>query len=177
MRALIDRMLELAGLENQTALQNPEACELSAICQRAVDAQASAALAKSARVTLGGETPAPVRGDPFLLERAVSNLLSNAVRHTEEGSEVCISLGPAPARTDGQARVQVVIDDHGPGIPDFAMARVFERFYSDKSSGGHGLGLAFVQQIARLHGGVVRLANRPDGGARATLLLALGASD
>ncbi|MCY1301896.1 Sensor protein CreC [compost metagenome] len=65
--------------------------------------------------------------------------------------------------------------DHGPGIPDYALPRVFERFYSlprpqgaDKST---GLGLCFAREVAALHHGSVRLANRPGGGALAELTL------
>jgi two-component system sensor histidine kinase CreC len=63
------------------------------------------------------------------------------------------------------------VEDRGPGVPDYALARVFERFYSLPRPGSGkkstGLGLALVREIAHLHGGEVTLGNRPDGGARA----------
>lgn len=65
------------------------------------------------------------------------------------------------------------VEDNGPGIPDFALSRVFERFYSLPRPGtgkkSTGLGLALVREIAHLHGGDVTLLNRPEGGARAIL--------
>lgn len=64
--------------------------------------------------------------------------------------------------------------DNGRGIPDFALARVFERFYSLPREDGHkssGLGLAFVREVARLHQGDISLRNRPEGGVVATLQL------
>ena len=71
--------------------------------------------------------------------------------------------------------VELQVGDRGPGLPPFAEARVFERFFSlarpDTGRRGTGLGLAFVREIATLHGGAAQLANRPDGGALATLRL------
>jgi two-component system sensor histidine kinase CreC len=67
------------------------------------------------------------------------------------------------------------VTDGGPGIPGYALERVFERFYSlprpDTGRKSSGLGLSIVREIARLHGGEVELANRSEGGARATLSL------
>jgi two-component system sensor histidine kinase CreC len=77
------------------------------------------------------------------------------------------------ASADGFAVIHV--SDRGPGIPDYALARVFERFYSlprpDNGQRGSGLGLCFVAQVADLHGGIATLENRPGGGACATLRL------
>jgi two-component system sensor histidine kinase CreC len=71
----------------------------------------------------------------------------------------------------------VTVDDSGPGIPDFALPRLFERFYSlprpDTGRKSTGLGLSIVREVALLHGGEVRVANRPEGGARAELRLPL----
>jgi len=67
------------------------------------------------------------------------------------------------------------VRDYGPGLPPFAQRRVFEKFFStarpDSGRKGTGLGLAFVKEVAALHGGTARLANHPEGGAVATLLL------
>ena len=72
---------------------------------------------------------------------------------------------------------RVSVTDNGPGIPDYASGKVFERFYSlpDPASGkkGTGLGLPFVKEAAALHGGFVTVANRPEGGAVATLIIPL----
>lgn len=77
-------------------------------------------------------------------------------------------------------RIEITVRDRGPGMPDYALDRVFERFYSLRrpQSGrkGTGLGLAFVREIAQLHGGDAHLSNHPDGGAIAVLSLAAGAA-
>ena len=78
-------------------------------------------------------------------------------------------------RREGE-RLQLSILDRGPGVPDFALARVFERFYSLPRPDGarsSGIGLSFVREVAALHGGEVRLGNRAEGGAVAELELPL----
>jgi two-component system sensor histidine kinase CreC len=71
--------------------------------------------------------------------------------------------------------VLVRVSDRGPGIPGYAMPRVFERFYSlprpNSSARGTGLGLPFVREVAALHGGDIRLENNPEGGLDALLSL------
>jgi two-component system sensor histidine kinase CreC len=74
-------------------------------------------------------------------------------------------------------RIDITVRDHGPGLPPYARDRVFEKFFSTPRPGGRkgtGLGLAFVREVAQLHGGSARLANHPDGGAIATLSLPRG---
>jgi len=100
-----------------------------------------------------------VDGDPGLLRRAVSNLVRNALTHG--GGDVRITVYPS----------NVIVSDHGPGIDPSVAGHVFERFHAGPSSAGHGLGLPIVQWIADVHGGDVRIENRDDGGAEATLTL------
>jgi len=73
-------------------------------------------------------------------------------------------------------RVVFTVDDAGPGVPDYALPKVFERFYSLPRPGTErkstGLGLALVREIAHLHGGDATLTNRPEGGARAEFWVA-----
>ncbi len=121
-----------------------------------------------ARVALRLEAraPVPAAGDPARLERALANLVDNALRHGR--SEVAVRA----SAEDGWAVLEVT--DDGPGIPDADRDRVFERFVrldADRSraGGGTGLGLAIAREIARAHGGDVRALPAPAGGARLVL--------
>ena len=110
-----------------------------------------------------------VWGDPFLLRQALTNLVQNAIDFSPRGAPV--EVAAMPAGRD----VELSVRDRGPGIPDFALDRVFEKFYSlrrpDTGKKSTGLGLSFVREIAQLHRGAAALANHPEGGAVATLRL------
>ena len=114
----------------------------------------------------------PVRGDRFLLQQALSNLLQNAVDFSPDGGTIHVAL-----HGEGK-QVRCSVQDEGPGLPDYAEQRVFEKFFSLQrprtSQKSTGLGLNFVVQIAHLHGGDIRLSNRSDGGCNAVLTLSRG---
>jgi two-component system sensor histidine kinase MtrB len=107
-----------------------------------------------------------VMADRARFRRVVSNLISNAVRHG--GGDVTIR-----ARQLG-ADVAIEVADRGPGIPPASLQRIFDRFYKEdtaRSAAGSGLGLAIAMEHARVQGGALRAANRPDGGACFTFTL------
>lgn len=109
--------------------------------------------------------PCPVQGWPPGLRSAVDNLLGNAVVHGAGAVEAAV------LRTADGAVVRLTVADHGPGVPPGARSGVFVRFRRRPGSPGSGLGLALVGQQAALHGGTVRITDRPDGkpGAYAVL--------
>jgi signal transduction histidine kinase len=120
-----------------------------------------------ARVTIEGIAAIPYTGQRLALRRALGNLLDNAIKYGK---------GAAVFVHDDAQRLSIRICDEGPGIPDGELEKVFEPFYRLESSrsrdtGGTGLGLAIARQIARAHGGDVKLANRPGGGLEAVLEL------
>lgn len=109
-----------------------------------------------------------VDGDGGALERAVANLLDNAVKWSPPGGTVTVRLAP----DDDHATV--LVEDQGPGIAAADLPHVFERFYradESRSMPGSGLGLAIVRQVAERHGGSVTAQAAPDGGARLALTL------
>ncbi|POP41378.1 two-component system sensor histidine kinase CreC [Superficieibacter electus] len=114
------------------------------------------------------ETDLLVTGETELLEEALGNLLDNAIDFTPAGGVISLT---AHAQ---DAQVFIRVTDSGSGIPDYALDRLFERFYSLARENGHkssGLGLAFVREVARLHRGSIRLINLSPTGAEATLTL------
>jgi two-component system sensor histidine kinase CreC len=168
MAEMIDKMLALAAVEHRQRIETPQPVDLRATIDEAVERVAPKLLQRRIATRIEGETGA-VQGDAFLLRQALVNLLDNAVDFAPEGSTVTIGI----ARDGAQWRISVA--DEGPGVPDYALERAFERFYSLPRPGGgsrsSGLGLCFAAEAAALHGGEARLANRPGGGALATLLL------
>lgn len=169
LQLIVDRLLELAALESRRAGAAHGRVDLAEVIEDA--AKLAAPIARTRGITL--ETSAApascVAGDKFLLSQAITNLVQNALDFTPTGGTVSVRLHAA----DGQATVEV--EDSGAGIPEYALEKVFERFYSlprpDTGRKSSGLGLSIVREIARLHGGEIVLANRPEGGARATLRL------
>ncbi|MGV8932809.1 MAG: ATP-binding protein, partial [Luteimonas sp.] len=153
-------------------IEQPETLQLDAVVRDAAQ-QVAGKLAKAAvglHVT-AADPSAHVSGDPFLLRQALTNLLDNAIDFAPRGSRIEIDL----ARVGDVLRI--AISDRGPGTPDYATDRVFERFYSlprpDGGSRSSGLGLCFVAQVAGLHGGRATLENRDGGGTIATIDLPL----
>jgi len=170
---MIDKLLALVAVEQQAWLQAREPVALAPLL--AVVAEQLLPVLRAREVSLDvGPVPeaAVVEGDAFLLRQALANLLDNAAAFSPPGATIEVAV----ACTDGRATLTV--SDRGPGIPDFAGERVFERFYSLPRPGSgqrsSGLGLPFVREVAILHGGEATLRNRDGGGAVATLVLPLG---
>ncbi|HVU25067.1 MAG TPA: ATP-binding protein [Opitutus sp.] len=166
---LVERLLELSSLEARKELQRAEPLDAAELTAEAAGVVQRAYAA--ARVTLGVEGGGGVRlrGERVLLREALVNLLQNALEFSPAGAGVTL-------RAAGDAgRVVFTVEDAGPGVPDYALPRVFERFYSLPRPGtdrkSTGVGLPLVREIALLHEGGVSLENRAAGGARATLWL------
>ena len=171
---MVDRMMELTALETRRSLERVEQVELRPMLEPLVAAAQDAAVQRQVKVQLVVEQDATVEGDPFLLRQAVSNLLDNAVDFSPSGGEVVVTL----SRTSRVARIEV--KDQGPGIPEYAQEKVFEKFYSlarpHSKKKSTGLGLSFVREISALHQGRIELDNHADGGAVASLSLPLAHS-
>jgi signal transduction histidine kinase len=117
-------------------------------------------------VTVSGQALQPFLGKPQALKRCLTNLIANAIKF---GARADILV------EDG-AELVIRVRDHGPGIPEEELERVFEPFYRlessrNRDSGGTGLGLSIARDIAQAHGGSLALANLPAGGLEATLRL------
>ncbi len=138
----------------------------------ALVAAAASAVYRPAGVALAVD-PAPsltVPGDAVQLERALANLLTNALEAVGEGGAVRM----AARAEDGEVAIDV--EDDGPGIAEAVRGRLFEPLITTKAH-GHGLGLAFVRSVAERHGGTIAHAPRPGGGTRFTLRIPLDRKD
>ena len=169
LQRLVDRLLSLAGVEKRQALEQTETIDLAEIA--AIELEAKRPLAERKNLTLQLDTGSDcaLEGDRFLLEQAISNLLDNAIEFSLPGGTIAIQIGASDTALSLRVR------NDGPAVPDYALGRVFERFYSlprpDGQRKSTGLGLSFVREIARLHHGRVSLYNRAEGGVEVEMQL------
>ncbi len=164
-RGQLDEVTQLIGdltelSREDSATDVTERVELVEVIERALDRARRRAGSIQFDTAL---QPWVLIGDSHALERAVLNLLDNAVKFSPQGSVVHVALRPLG---DGTAVVEVA--DSGPGIAPEDLPRVFDRFYRSSEARtlpGSGLGLAIVKQAAERHGGTAYANNKPDGGA------------
>ncbi len=169
MRDLVDRMLSLATLQHRRTLKDPGPVDLAGLGQRMLASRAPQAEQRRVGLAFDGPETLTVRGEAFLLEQALGNLLDNALSFAPAGTDVVLSL-----RTETASAI-LEVRDQGPGLPDFAREKLFTPFFSlprpDGEAKGTGLGLCFVREAIGLHGGTASLENHPEGGAIARLTL------
>ncbi len=167
---LINRLLELSAVESRKSLDSAREEDFLEIVRRAIEqARPLAEIAGVSIETEFPDQPVILRGDAFILRATVTNLLENAIDFSPRGASVVVRLSA------DESQAVLTIRDHGPGIPDYARERVFERFYSlrhhDHGRKGTGLGLTLVKEAAELHGGTIALDPAQGGGTEARLTL------
>jgi two-component system, OmpR family, heavy metal sensor histidine kinase CusS len=167
--ALISDLLFLARAESPLTLLRREPVDVGQLLNGVREYyEASAAESGILLTTSLGEKPVIAEIDRTLMQRAVGNLVSNAVAHTPAGGSVILGADVEAAA------IRIEVADTGAGIPAEALPKVFDRFYRvdssrSQTSGGTGLGLAIVQSIMVLHGGKADIASEPGLGTRVTL--------
>jgi two-component system sensor histidine kinase CpxA len=148
--------------------------ELGGLAAEIADDARFEAGARRCEVRLTRSGPVFAIGEPGLLRSAVENVVRNAVRHTGEGTAVEITV---EHRADAGAPEAVIeVRDHGPGLPEDQLERVFEPFYRvddarARSTGGTGLGLAIAKRAVVQHGGSIRAVAADGGGLIVTIRL------
>jgi len=166
---LIEKLLGLSAVEHRQQLEEAVDLDLSALALNTVEDKSALAACRGITLKPVIDQDLRVRGEAFLLQQALSNLLDNAIEFSLDGGVVEIQGD----RQSGEVRLR--IRDHGPGIPDYAAGRLFERFYSlprpTTGKKSTGLGLAFVREVAQLHQGHIHVNNADDGGVEAMLIL------
>jgi two-component system OmpR family sensor kinase len=167
---LAEDLLFLARADENAALIVPVPADLREVVNEATRAARASADLGSVHLISDVDEALPALADPSAVRRAMDNLLANAVRATPSDGTVTVS-----AHRDAHATV-ITVADTGPGFPEPFLAHAFERFRRPDDSrtaitGGAGLGLAIVAEIARAHQGSVTAANQPQGGALITLRL------
>ncbi len=168
---LVNDLLDLSRLESRPGLVRRIPLDLGELARRVVAELQPSAAKKGQALSIDSAPALPgVAGDPDYLERAVRNLVDNAIKYTPDGGRVKVTLEAA----GGGVALQV--EDSGIGIPAEDLPRIFERFYRvDKSRsremGGTGLGLSIVKHVVGAHGGEIDVKSEPGQGTRFRVLI------
>ena len=161
---LVRNTLELSRIRAGALEVEPERVDIADLVQHAVRRLRPIARAHRVRLDVDDDLP-PMSLDVMMAEQILLNLLENALRFAPPGSEIVVG---AHARRNGPDEVELVVADHGPGVPLEARSRIFEEFQSAETRpdrSGTGLGLAIVRALVVAHGGSVRYEDTPGGGA------------
>ncbi|HVF31914.1 MAG TPA: ATP-binding protein [Acidimicrobiales bacterium] len=161
---IAEDLLLLARADAASVLNRVDDVDLLRLAANAVSRFSNVAAAGGVSLSAQGE--AAVRGDARAIERALSNLVDNAIRHVPSGGRVEILVEPAPPGA------VITVRDSGPGVPPEKLGTLFDRFtQAGLGHGGAGLGLSIVAAVAASHEGGVRARNRPEGGLEIALEL------
>jgi two-component system, OmpR family, sensor histidine kinase CreC len=172
-QTIIQNMLGLATLEHQQQLSQVSTVNLNDLIQTQIKHLRDKAHALGANIHAPSRASLQTQADEFLLGQAIYNLLENALDFSPPNSTINVNL------VEENQQIHIQIKDQGEGIPDYALDKIFDKFYSlprpasNKNAGqkSTGLGLNFVQEVAKLHGGTVSLSNHTEGGVIAIFTL------
>lgn len=172
-QTIIQNMLGLAALEHQQQLQQVANINLSDLIQTQIAHLSQKSNALRTSIHAACSSAITIKADGFLFGQAIYNLLENALDFSPPNSEIKVHV------TTEKNQIEITIQDQGAGIPDYALDKIFDKFYSlprpDFSSNAGqkstGLGLNFVQEVVKLHGGSVTLQNNTNSGALASITL------
>jgi two-component system sensor histidine kinase CreC len=172
-QTIIQNMLGLATLEHQQQLQHVTTVNLNTLVQTQISHLANKANSHHVLFNFSPINAIEIQADTFLLGQAIYNVLENALDFSPANSKinVCTEVN--------QTQIKLTICDAGNGIPEYALDKIFDKFYSlprpdfsiNAGQKSTGLGLNFVQEVVKLHGGSITLENHPNGGVLATITL------
>lgn len=171
---LVSELLTLSKLETGVMHTRIEAIDMQDLLAGIIDDAQFEASAKDCSVVWRGRAAGLVDGDPELLQRALENVLRNAVKYSPAGNEITLMT----QLDESAQRLTVSILDQGPGVPESELKLIFEPFYrgSNTNTAGHGLGLAIAIRIVEAHGGGIDAGNREQGGLQVDIMLPVSAA-
>ena len=182
--AMVDTLLTIAHADSGAIQLQQTTFALMDLVQEAVAVVAVLAEDKKQTLSVTGDEGALVRGDRAFLRMALVNLLDNAVKYSPSGGSIHVSLHIVGSDTGPAQLAELAIQDEGPGIPEGAQQRVFDRFYRldearSRDSGGFGLGLPIAKWAVEAHGGTINVKPSLPTGAIfcITLPVATGIND
>lgn len=168
---MIGRLLTIAKLDSIAAPAEMTPVNMTDLVNRIVDDARFEAQKRNVTVNLASPAPCYVQGNAELLHSAVENIVRNAIRYTAAGTSVDVSL-----ELDHPSHLLLAIRDHGNGVPETDLEKIFQPFYRvaearDRESGGVGLGLAIADRVIRIHGGTIRARNAQPSGLKVVIAI------
>ena len=176
---IVTLLLDMSRLQSGLPIVSQQPCEVDPLLRTAVAEEQPEASARGVQIELVAAAPSPVlRVDAPLIERAVANLLRNAVSVSRAGQVVRVER--LIIETDGRRVVQIDVSDHGPGIAAKTPEELFKPFYAARVPGvdrpaGLGIGLPLAREVARAHGGELSLLSTSSSGTTFRVVLPLDA--
>ena len=166
---LIGEILTFSRLETRTGIAR-QPTDVVDLVQNIVDDASLEGQTAGKEINLHGVECCLINLDSRLVQSAVENVVRNALKYTADGTTVDVTI------VEETARVRIIIDDNGPGVPPDALDKIFEPFYRvedsrSTTSGSGGIGLAIAERSIRLHGGTLTASNREGGGLRVEMVL------
>jgi len=173
---LIGQLLTLSSMEATEGLDKIESVSMKSLLEEMTPDATYEAQQRDATVALDAQCDCVVEGRRELLYRAIENVVRNAVRYTQSGTQVEIRL----SRDNERHTAVIEVSDRGPGIPQSEVASIFRPFYRvdaarSAQTGGFGVGLAIAERAIKLHNGQIRASNRAGGGTTIQISLPVSA--
>jgi two-component system, OmpR family, sensor histidine kinase CpxA len=173
---LIGQLLTLSSMEAAEGLDKIERVSVKMLLEEMTPDATYEAQQRDASVALDAQCDCVVEGRRELLYRAIENVVRNAVRYTDSGTQVEIRL----SRDNERHMAVIEVSDRGPGIPESEVASIFRPFYRvdvarSAQTGGFGVGLAIAERAIKLHNGQIRASNRAGGGTTIQISIPLSA--
>ena len=169
MEEIIERMLELSSIESQGKLKNIEKINLNQIINDILETLYPDYHKKNISIEKNIPAVSIIEGEQFLILHSIRNLIQNAIRFSGIGGIIILTV------ENNSHETSISITDNGEGIPEYAVDKIFNRFYSlpnmDTMLKSTGLGLPFVKECATLHSGTIMVKNNDDKGVTARLTL------
>lgn len=166
---IIEKMLLISSLERRDRLENIEKIDLFRLVEEVLESLSPQIARKNIHIENRIDKKLIMQGEKFLIRHSVSNLVQNGINFSRKDEGIYISSESAGEK------ILIKITDNGTGIPEYAKNKIFNRFYSlprgESGRKGTGLGLTFVREAAKLHGGSISVKNNPGGGVTSILTI------
>ena len=164
---LVEDLRTLAESEAGALALQKEPTDVGALVRDTAVSFQAMADTRHVRLAVRADDLPPVEIDPVRVREVMTNLVSNAIRHSPAGGTIRIDA------TSEERAVRVRVSDSGPGVAAADLPRIFDRFYKGSSSNGSGIGLTIARNLVAAHGGTIAAANRDGGGLEVAFTLPL----